>query len=113
MLHLFNLRSRPLIPFLLFICLFVVLHSPYGLATEELECSSTKPPATHTSYYGLACKIVSWLQIPRKARVKTSIVSSLKLKESPTARDLRKPNAPSVKQLFLKEFYVDKLSKFF
>lgn len=67
-----------------------------------LECSPTKPPVTHTSYNGLACKIVHSFQIPKKARVKTSIVSSLKSKESTTARDLRKLNALSIKQLCLK-----------
>lgn len=64
-----------------------------------LECSPTKPPVTHTSYNG---KIVHSFQIPKKARVKTSIVSSLKSKESTTARDLRKLNALSIKQLCLK-----------
>ena len=67
-----------------------------------LECSPTKPPVTHTSYNGLACKIVHSFQIPKKARVKTSVVSSLKSKESTTARDLRKLNALSIKQLCLK-----------
>ena len=99
----------------LFVCLFVFFSCfPFLVRPcNLLGCSPTKPLATHTSYYGLARKIVYLLQIPRKARVKTSIVSSLKLKESPTARDLRKPNALSSMQLCLKEFHVDKLSKFF
>ena len=107
-LYLFHLRSRPF-P----LCLFVFC-LPFPVRPCHLiECSPTKPPATHTSYNGLACKIVYSLQIPKKARVKTSIVSSLKSKESTTARDLRKLNALSIKQLCLKEFDVNKLSKFF
>ena len=112
MLHLFNQRSRPLIPFLLFICFFVVFHSPHGLITclsapqQNHQLLILVTTVSHVKS-SICCKS------PKKVRGKTSTVSSLKLKESPTARDLRKPNAPSIKQLCLKEFYVDKLSKFF
>lgn len=61
MLYLFNLRRIPF-SFCLFVCCFPFLVRPCNL----LGCSPTKQPATHTGYYGIACKIVYSLQIPRK-----------------------------------------------
>ena len=89
-----------------FVCLFVFFSFPLR-PCNLLGCSPTKPSATHSSYYGLAGKIVYSLQISKEA----SIVSSLKLKSH--QRGLRKPNAPSTKQFCQKRFRFDKLSKFF
>lgn len=71
-LYLCNLRSRRFL-FCLFVCLiFSFLLRPCNL----LGYSPTKLLATHSSYYGLAGKIIYSLQISEEA----SIVSSLKLK---------------------------------